>query len=293
MKNNILKQKERKIIFLFLFFPLTLLILFGIIPVIALIFYSFTSWNGLSTVKEFIGLDNYIKIISEPKYLEAFKNNIYYLISGLLQIIIALFFAILLSQKVKFKGFFKASFIFPSLVSGVAISMIFKMFFQPGGDLDQLLIFLGLEKYIGFWIGDPDYVNYSLASISLWRHTGISFLIYFGAIQSIPEEYYKVAEIEGSNFIQKIRYVILPNIKTVLKINFILLIIGSISVFEIPLIMTNGSNGTSTFLLKTMKTAFDKKMVGLASAMAVIVTIVIIILTILQKKIYRNDRDEY
>lgn len=293
MNNNILKKKERKIIFLFLFFPLTLLILFGIIPVIALIFYSFTSWNGLSTVKEFVGIDNYIKILSEPKYFQAFINNIYYLVSGLLQIIIALFFAIMLSEKVKFKNFFKSSFIFPSLVSGVAISMMFKIFFQPGGDLDQLLTFFGLEEHIRFWLGDPDYVNYSIASISLWRHTGISFLMYFGAIQSIPEEYYKVAQIEGANLIQKIRYVILPNIQTVLKINFILLIIGSISVFEIPLIMTNGSNGTTTFLLQTMKTAFDKKMVGLASAMAVIVTIVIIILTILQKKIYRNDNDEY
>lgn len=291
--NNILKKKERKIIFLFLFLPLTLLILFGIIPVIALVFYSFTSWNGLSTVKEFVGIENYIKIISEPKYFEAFINNIYYLISGLIQILIALFFAIMLSEKVKFKNFFKASFIFPSLVSGVAISMMFKIFFQPDGDLDKLLTFMRLEEHIRFWLGDPDYVNYSLASISIWRHTGISFLMYFGAIQAIPEEYCKVAQIEGANLIQKIRYVILPNIRTVLKINFILLIIGSISVFEIPLIMTNGSNGTTTFLLQTMKTAFDKKMVGLASAMAVIVTIVIITLTILQKKIYRKDNDEF
>lgn len=293
MHSNNIRKKERKILFLFLFFPLTLLIIFGLIPIIALVSYSFTSWNGISAVKEFVGLENYIKILTDPKYFQVFINNFYYFVSGLLQILIALGFAIMISSKVRFKSFFKASFVFPTLVSGVAISMMFKVFFRPDGSFDYILTSLGLENYIRFWIGDPQYVNYTLASISLWRHTGFSFLMYFAAIQSIPQEYHKVAEIEGANMFQKIRYVILPNISTVLKINFVLLIIGSISVFEIPMIMTNGSNGTTTFLLQTMKTAFDKKMVGLASAMAIILTIIIVSMTMIQKKMYRDDNDEY
>lgn len=293
MNNNNLRKKERQILFLFLFFPLLLLILFGFLPIIELIFYSFTSWNGLSSNKEFIGFANYIKVLTEPKYFEVFKNSLYYFISGILQIVIALYFAIILSFKVKFKGFFKSTLVFPILISGVAISMMFRVFFEPGGTLDYIMTAMGLERFIHYWLGDPDFANISLSYISLWRHTGTSFLLYFGAIQSIPEEYLKVAEIEGANFIQKVRYVILTNIHIVLKINFILLIIGAISVFEIPMIMTNGSNGTTTFLLQTMKTAFDKKMIGLASAMTVIVTVIIICMTIIQKKIYRNDNDEY
>lgn len=293
MNNTSFKKKERKILFLFLFFPLSLLILFGFIPIIALVRYSFTSWNGLSEVKEFVGLDNYIKILSDPKYLEVFLNSAYYFLSGILQIIVALSFAILLSFKVKFKGFFKATFVFPILISGVAISMMFRVFFAPDGTFDYILTSLGLENYINYWLGDPRFVNFTLASISLWRHTGTSFIIYYGAIMAIPQEYYKVAEIEGASLIQKIRYVILPNIQTVLKINFVLLIIGAISVFEIPMIMTNGSNGTTTFLLQTMKTAFDKKMIGLASSMAVIITIVIVAMTLIQKKVYRRGKDEY
>lgn len=293
MNNLILRKKERKIIFLFLFFPLLLLILFGIVPIIYLVRYSFTSWNGLSEIKEFVGFKNYIKILTDPKYIQVFVNNIYYLISGLLQIAIALTFAIILSFKVRFKGFFKATFVIPILISGVAISMIFRLFFEPGGNFDSILTFLGLENHIRYWLGDPSMVNYTLASISLWRHTGTSFIMYFGAIQTIPKEYYKVAEIEGASLWQKVRYVILPNISTVLKINFILLIIGAIKVFEIPMIMTNGSNGTSTFLLQTMKTAFDKKMIGLASAMAILITIIIVAMTLIQKRIYKNNEDEY
>ncbi|WP_430837199.1 carbohydrate ABC transporter permease [Clostridium sardiniense] len=258
-----------------------------------MISYSFTSWNGLSTTKEFVGFDNFIKILTDPSYIEVFKNSLYYFVSGILQIIIGLTFAIILSFKVKFKGFFKAAFVFPCLISGVAISMMFRVFFSPDGTFDQILTSLGLADIIHFWLGDPRFANYTLASISLWRFTGMSFIMYFGAIQSIPKEYLKCAEIEGASILQKVRYVILPNIHTVIKINFILLIVGSISVFEIPMIMTNGSNGTSTFLLMTMKTAFEKKQIGLAASMAVIITILIVVMTLIQKRMYRNDEDEY
>lgn len=288
MKSKLLK-KERKIIFIFLFFPILLLILFGVLPIVSIFNYSFTSWNGLSQSKNFIGFDNFIKILTDPNYIEVFKNSFYYFISGVLQIIIGLTLAIILSFKVKYKNFFKGVFIFPLLISGVAISMIFRMFFAPDGTFDQILTFLGLENYINFWLGDPKIVNYTLASISLWKFTGFSFIMYFGAIQTIPKEYFKLGEIEGASVFQKVRYIILPNIDTVLKINFTLLIIGAISAFEIPMIMTNGSNGTTTFLLMTMKTAFENKKIGLASSMAVIISIVIIVMTLIQKRICKND----
>ena len=293
MNNVNLIKKERQIIFLFLFFPILLLFLFGFLPIIEIVIYSFTSWNGISKTKEFIGFDNYIRVLTDKAYLQVFKNSLYYFLSGMLQIIIAMFFAIMLSFKVKFKSFFKASFVFPTLISGVAISMMFRVFFEPGGTFDAALGTLGLGEFVHYWLGDPRIVNYTLASISLWRFTGRSFIMYFGAIQSIPREYIKAAEIEGASVIQKVRYVILPNIHTIIKINFILLIIGAISVFEIPMIMTNGSNGTSTFLLQTIKTAFEQKKIGLAASMAVIISIVIILATIIQKKVYSNDEDEY
>ncbi|MCF0147123.1 MAG: sugar ABC transporter permease [Clostridium sp.] len=293
MNNINFIKKERQIIFLFLFFPILLLFLFGFLPIIEIVIYSFTSWNGISSTKEFIGFNNYIKVLTDPAYFQVFKNSLYYFLSGILQIIIAMIFAVMLSSKVKFKGFFKASFVFPTLISGVAISMMFRVFFEPGGTFDAALGALGLGEFVHYWLGDPRIVNYTLASISLWRFTGRSFIMYFGAIQSIPREYIKAAEIEGASIIQKVRYVILPNIHTIIKINFLLLIIGAISVFEIPMIMTNGSNGTSTFLLQTLKTAFEQKKIGLAAAMAVIISVVIILATIIQKKVYSNDEDEY
>lgn len=292
MNNSLLQKKKRKSIFFFLLFPLILLFLFGLLPIFYLTEYSFTSWNGLSEAKTFVGLDNYLRVLSDPRYYRVFLTSLYYLGSGLLQMGIALYFAIILSAKVKWKGFFKASMVFPLFVSGVAISMMFRMFFSPDGGFNDLLSAFGLQDSIQFWLGNPRFSNWTLAGVSLWRYTGMSFILYFAAIQSIPPEYSKIAAIEGASWWQNVREVIIPNIKTVLRVNFILLTIGAVSVFELPLIMTNGSNGTTTFLLQTMKTAFDKKMIGLASSMAVIVTLILILLTGIQKKVYGNDAED-
>lgn len=285
-------KKERQLIGCFLFCPLLLLFTFGIYPIFALIEYSFTSWNGLSPTKTYVGFANYMKILTDPSYMRVFFNSFIYFISGFIQIVIALYFAILLSTKVRGKNFFKATFVFPCLISGMAVAMLFRLFFSPGGSFDSLLAVLGLEEHTRYWLGDPRVVNYTLGAISIWKNTGRSFILYFGAIQCIPLEHYRLAEIEGANGWQKVRWIILPGIQIVLKINFILLTIGAISAFELPLILTNGSNGTTTFLLQTMKTAFDKKMFGLAASMAVIVSLVILTITAIQNKIYKGEEDD-
>lgn len=285
-------KKERQLISYFLFCPLLLLFTFGLYPICALIEYSFTSWNGLSPTKEYVGLSNYIKIFTDPTYIKVFLNSFVYFVSGIIQIIIALFFAIMLSGKVRGKNFFKATFVFPCLISGMAVAMLFKVFFTPGGSFDSLLIFLGLEDHIRYWLGDPRIVNTTLGAISIWKNTGKSFILYFGAISCVPLEHYRLAEIEGASSWQKIRYIILPGIQIVLKINFMLLTIGALSAFELPLILTNGANGTTTFLLQTMKAAFEKKQYGMAASMAVIVSLVIITITTIQNKWHKGEEDD-
>lgn len=277
-------------IFLFLFLPICLLLLFGIMPIIMLGYYSLTNWDGVTQGKEWVGWANYQKIIQDPTYFSALKNNLYYFCSGSIQLVLALFLATLLSTKTVGKTLFKAVFVFPILISSVAITMIFRLFFEPAGLLDQLLGWLHLSKFQHYWLGDPRIVNYSLAFISLWRHLGTSFLLFFAAIQSIPEIYFKAAMLEGASLWQQTRWIIWPNIQTTLRLNAILLIIGAISVFDIPFIMTNGSNGTTTLLVQIMKVSFNQKKVGLASALAVIISLLMISLSVLQQKIKKRGQ---
>lgn len=272
-------KNHNKQIIIFLSLPILLLVIFGILPIINLIVISFTSWNGMGTTFEWVGLDNYTTLVKNPVYWQALRVNTYYLVSGILQMIIAYYFAVILSEKTKGKNFFKSLFLLPSLISSMAVAMIFRLFFSPNGAFDQLLSFLHLDQWITFWLGNPDQVNITLASISLWRNLGISFILYYGAIQSIPREYNDVCLLEGASLWQKTRWITIPQTIKVIYLNSLLLIIGVISVFDIPFILTNGSNGSTTIVVQTMKLAFEQKKYGLASGLSVCITLMIVLLS--------------
>ncbi|HCM89746.1 MULTISPECIES: sugar ABC transporter permease [Vagococcus] len=272
-------KNHNKQIIIFLSLPILLLVIFGILPIINFIVISFTSWNGMGTTFEWVGLDNYTTLVKNPVYWQALRVNTYYLVSGILQMIIAYYFAVILSEKTKGKNFFKSLFLLPSLISSMAVAMIFRLFFSPNGAFDQLLSFLHLDQWITFWLGNPDQVNITLASISLWRNLGISFILYYGAIQSIPREYNDVCLLEGASLWQKTRWITIPQTIKVIYLNSLLLIIGVISVFDIPFILTNGSNGSTTIVVQTMKLAFEQKKYGLASGLSVCITLMIVLLS--------------
>jgi multiple sugar transport system permease protein len=251
-------------------------------------YYSFLDWDGYSLDKKWVGFANYIEIFTNPEYFMVFKTSLYYFIGGIIQIILALYFAILLNGKIKGKNFFKAILFFPYVINGVAISLIFIFFFRPDGPLDSLLKALGLEGLIRLWIGDEKIVNWSLASVSIWRYMGYNFIIFLGALQSISPSWLEAAEIDGANAWQKNRYIILPSIKRVVEINLILNVAGAISVFEIPYIMTGGANGSTTFVIQTVDTAFKFNKFGLASAMAVVVLLIVMTVTMIERKFFER-----
>ena len=154
--------------------------------------------------------------------------------------------------------------------------------------MDTVLNAIGLGDQIKLWLGDRSINNISLAFTSVWRYTGFNFLIFLGSIQSINPEIYEAAEIDGANNWNVFRHIILPNIKSVVFLNIILGVSGSLSVFDIPYIMTGGSNGTITFVIQTIDTAFKYNKVGLASAMAIILLLIVITVTLIQKKLVKE-----
>jgi raffinose/stachyose/melibiose transport system permease protein len=275
--------------YLFLIVPLAFLITFTYIPVVNMFGYSFTIWNGLSPTKTWAGLDNYIEVFTRPELFDVFTVSLYYVGAALLQIVAALYFATVLSFNVRFRGLFKGILFFPYLINGVAIAMIFLYFFQPGGTLDAALKLVGLGSLSQQWLGDPNIINYSLAGTSVWRYLGLNFVLFLGAIQSIPAPLYEAAAIDGATRWQQFRYIILPGIRPVVGLSFILAMSGSISVFEIPFIMTGGANGSETFVIQTTDMAFKYHKFGLASAMAVVLLAIVLLLTWIQRRIIPED----
>ncbi len=278
----------RLVPWLFLAVPLVLLVTFTYVPVANLFYYSFTSWDGFDPAKQLVGQKNYVELFTRPDLFRVFFVSLFYLASGVVQMVLALYFATVLSFNVRFRSFFKGVLFFPYLINGVAIGFVFLYFFQPGGTLDSVLRLFGVHGQ-HLWLGDSHMVNWSLASVSLWRYLGLNFVLFLGAIQSIPAQIYEAAAIDGANRWHQVRYLILPGIRPVISLCAILVVSGSLSVFEIPYIMTTGSNGSTTFVIQTIKLAFQFNKVGLASAAAVVLLAIVLLVTWVQRKLVPDE----
>ncbi|WP_369029565.1 MULTISPECIES: carbohydrate ABC transporter permease [Streptomyces] len=274
---------------LFLMAPLALLLTFTYAPIANMVAYSFTDWDGVSPELHYTGAGNYTELLTRPELFEVFFVSGYYLAASALQIVAALYFATILSFDIRFRNFFKGVLFFPYLINGVAIGFVFLYFFQDGGTLDSVLGLFGVHTDHA-WLGTPTSANISLAGVSVWRYMGLNFVLFLGAIQSIPGELYEAAELDGANRWHQFRYIIAPGIKPVLSLSVILSISGSLSVFEIPYIMTGGATGTETFVIQTVKLAFQFNKTGLASAAAVVLLLIVLAVTWVQRRLVPDDR---
>ncbi|MFT4281641.1 carbohydrate ABC transporter permease [Microbacterium sp.] len=275
--------------YLFLLAAVGLLLLLTYLPAANMIWYSFHEWRGIGPMDDFVGADNYVQVFTNPQIFGVFFVSIYYFAGAFVQMAIALYFAALLSTRTWFSNFFRGVLFFPYLINGVAIGFVFLYLFQPGGTLDTVLGWFGVAD-TPLWLGDPDIANYSLAATSVWRYTGLNFVLFLGAIQSIPGELYEAAEIDGASKWQQFWALTFPGIRRIIGLSFILAISGSLSVFEIPFIMTGGANGTSTFVIQTLQTAFTFRQVGLASAMAVVLLVIVLVVTWVQRKVFPDEK---
>lgn len=233
--------------------------------------------------RKFVGLDNYRAIFKRDDIIGALKLCLYYMAGALIQLAIALYLATILSMKVKCSNLFKGFMFFPYLINGIAIGFIFKFFYTRGFVFDTVLQWCGFQlDNLLYWLKDQSVNNWSLVGSSVWRYFGQNMVLFIGAIMSVDDSLYEAADLDGANKFQQFRYIILPSIKTIVTLNIILSITGSLSAFEAPFVITTGANGTGTFFVVMNTIAHTNQKVGLASAMAVFLLIIIIIAKFLQ-----------
>lgn len=240
------KVNRKLCIITFMLVPVTLLVVFTYIPFGTMVGYSFYDMKYIGD-REFVGLKNYIEVFTRKDCFQALKLSLYYIVASFIQLAIALYFASVLSFKTKCSGLFKGLMFFPYLVCGIAVGFIFRFFYSRGFVLDTVLQWCGfnLDK-LPYWLKDTNINNVSLAATSIWRYMGQSMVMYIGAIMSVDGSLYEAGAIDGANSFQKLIYITLPNIKTIIVLNMILSISGSLSVFEPPYVITSGNFGTGT-----------------------------------------------
>ncbi|GHV16529.1 ABC transporter permease [Clostridia bacterium] len=276
----------------FMAIPLFLLLLFTVIPFFKMFEFSLFNMRYLGA-RTFVGLQNYFEVFTRKDIFSTFYLSIYYFVATFLQLALALTFATVLSFKLRGGGLFKGVIFFPFLVSGIAIGFIFKFFFTHGFVFDTVLGWFGLPlDSLPYWLRDTAVNNIALAGTSVWRYMGQNMVLFIGAIMSVDPNMYEAAEIDGANAWHKFWYIILPSIKSIVVLNLILSVSGSISVFEPPYVITNGTFGTSTFFLTMHKLAHENNKVGLAAAMAIVLLAIIVLVTVFQKVFFRIFIDE-
>ena len=275
--------RKAGIIVAFCAVPVALLVIFTYWPFGSMIGYSFYKMKYIGP-REFVGLKNYIDVFTRPDTLSSLKLSLYYMAGALIQVGLALYLSSMLAFKVRGGSAFKAIYFFPYLINGIAVGFIFKFFYTRGYVFDTVLQWCGFQlDSLPYWLKDQSVNNWSLVGASIWRYLGQNVILFIGAMMSIDGSLYEAAEIDGANKFQQFRHIILPGIKTILVLNIILSITGSLSAFEGPYVITSGANGTGTYMVQMDKIAHTDQKVGLASAMAVVLLIIIIFCTILQK----------
>lgn len=279
------KGQKTLVLIAFMTLPLVLLLVFTYIPFLEMVKFSFYDRTYLK-VKEFVGFENYIEVFTRDDLFATLKLSLFYIAGGFVQLALALFFATILCFKTKGSALFKGFLFFPYLISGIAIGFIFKFFFTRGFVLDTVLGWLGFNlENLPYWLKDMSINNFSLAGTSIWRYMGQNMVLFLGAMMAVDQTLYEAAAIDGANAWHKFKYIMLPSIKSVVVLNIILSISGSLSAFEPPYVITGGTFGTATYFVKMNELAHTSQKLGLASAMAIILFVLIFVATILQKVI--------
>lgn len=283
-KEILLSRKVQRtlVIITFMFIPLLLLLVFTYIPFGKMVQFSFYDMKYIGA-RKFVGWKNYIEVFNRPEIFKALFVSVYYMGGAVVQLGLALFFATMMVFKVKGESIFKAAMFFPYLICGIAVGFIFKFFYARGFVLDSILQMFGMElENIPMWLQNTKINNISLVATSVWRYMGSNLVLFLGAMMSVDNDLYEAASLDGANKWHQFRYIILPSIKSIVVLNLVLSISGSLSAFEPPYVITNGTMGTGTYFVIMNRIAHENQKVGLACAMAIVLLIIIIICTIAQ-----------
>lgn len=255
---------------------------FDLIPTASAFYYSFTDWNVISKSSNWVGLENYREMFTGDRlFWPSVKNTLYYVAFAVpLGVVAGFLLALLLNSRIRFQGLFRTLFYLPAVVPTVAAIMIWLWIFDTNnGILNWALGLAGVDPIR--WLTSPDYSKPALIIMSLWTIGG-GMVIYLAGLQNIPEELYEAADIDGASGWNKTINITIPLMTPTIFFNLLLGLIGSFQVFNAAFIMTGGGpvNSTRFYMLHLYEKAFQDSQMGYACAMAVLLFIVVLAITI-------------
>jgi multiple sugar transport system permease protein len=271
------------------------LIHFAIFTVFAVgfaFYISFHEWNIIKPDKPFVGLENYVQLFDDPRFLRAVTNTLTFMVGVPLGLASGLSVALLLNTKVRGQAIYRTLFYIPVVTPLVVSSIIWKWVYQGDyGLLNYYLLKFGIIEQKIVWLADPDLALPALIIMMIWGGTGSTMVIYLAGLQSIPEEMYDAAKVDGANSLQRLLFITIPLLRPTTFFLLITSVIGTFQIFTEVYIMTNGGplNRTTTIGYYLYTTAFRQLDMGYATAMAFVLFAMIFGFTLLQWKYARGD----
>jgi len=262
-------------------------------PAVASLLLGFFDWS-LVTRPEFVGLDNYVDLANDGIFWRALQNTVVYtLLAVPPDIVLALGLAVLLNQSLPGLRIFRLAYFSPVVTATAIIAIVWRWLYQPTGIINGVLQTIGLAPLS--WLSDPDLALPAIALMSIWKHVGFNMLIFLAGLQAIPVDLEEAARIDGAGRWSIFRNITLPLLRPVIVLATILTTIGSLQVFDAAYVMTAGGPyyATTTLVYYTYTKAFGQYQMGYASAIAFILFCIILIVTLLQRRILKGDEDVY
>ncbi|MDP4552642.1 sugar ABC transporter permease [Alkalihalobacillus macyae] len=287
------KRNVRKAVTIGLFTAPALIVylVYVVYPILSTLSYSFYSWDGTSD-KTFIGFDNYIQLYNDTIFWTSLTNNVWVVLTSVfVQIPLGMIMALMLFAPIRGIRLFSSVYFLPFLMSTVAIGLLWVYMFDPiNGIINQLVNVLGFENVA--WLSDDNTAMIAILLVVVWQFSPFYMILFKAAMVGIAEELYESAQIDGANSWQKFFHITLPLLMPTIVSSSILAIVGSLKAFDIFYIMTGGGPNHATELMGTymFKQAFINFNMGYASAIAFIMFLIALVVTVLIQVVDYNRK---
>ena len=281
----------------FIAIPLFFFLFVRIGPTIYAFWMSLHEWDPIALDRPFIGLENFQSMADDETFWRSLRNTWIYVGVGVpAGLIISLLIALGLQRMIRYTGFFRVLYFLPYITSLVAVGWVWRWMYMPNGLFNDMLGWVGLGPYK--WLGSPDMAIYSIIATTVWHGLGFQVVIFLAGLESIPEDYLAAASVDGASGWQKFRDIVVPQLNPTLVFLIVTGVISNLQVFTQIRAMSSGGTGgpldsTISIVLYVYQEAFQSlpSEMGYASAMTVVLFLMILAITIFQLKVLQRDTE--
>lgn len=292
-KTQIRKPRKSKAAYLYVAPAFITFVLFLGIPVVQTVQYSFYKWNGMGP-STFVGIRNYVQTFANAEIRGSFVHALVLVVFyAVIPVALALFLTALISSASKMRGmsFYRTVLFLPQVISSVVVATIWVSMYSQDGFINEFLRLIGAEGLTRIWLGDYGTALYAIGIVGTWLNIGLCLVLFLSGVGNIPPELFEAAALDGANRRQQFFAITLPSLRGQISVALTLTVIAAFKAFDLVYVTTRGGPGTSTTVpaWEAYNRAFNVNQVGLGSAIAVVLTVMIVVMTYLIGKIDKGE----